>query len=118
MVGNKLLAKERRHIATKELTNQDHHAVTAVLGTEVEVADLGHHHLDDTTIQRTKEPGDLELLVKYATMKMTKRRWGCHALPIGFASRQYPMVSNYLMTSKSTTDLRSHSHGFQTTCKQ
>jgi hypothetical protein len=40
----------RRHIATKELTNLDHHAVTAVLGTEVEVADLERHHLDDTIV--------------------------------------------------------------------
>jgi hypothetical protein len=119
MVGNKLSAqKRRRHIATKELTNLDHHAVTAVLGTEMEVDDLERHHQNDAIIQRTKEPDDPELLVKNATTKTTKRRWGRHALPAGFASRQYPKVSNYLMTSKSTTDLRSHNHGFQTICKQ
>jgi hypothetical protein len=33
-------------------------------------------------------------------------------------SRQYPKVLNYPMTNKSTTDLRSHSHGFQTIYKQ
>jgi hypothetical protein len=34
------------------------------------------------------------------TKKTTKRRWGRHALPIGFASFQYPKVSNYPMISK------------------
>jgi hypothetical protein len=101
-------------MAAKEPTNQDHHTVTTVLGIEVEVDDLGRHHQNDATIQRTKEPDDLELLVKNVTMKTTKRRWGRHALPAGFASRQYPKVSNYLMTSKSMMDLRSHNHGFQT----
>jgi hypothetical protein len=106
------------HIVAKEPTNQGHHAVTTVLGMEVEVDDLGHRHQNDTTIQRSKEPDDPELLIKHATMKTMKKRWGRHALPVGFASRQYPKVSNYLMTSKSTMDLRSHSQGFQTTCKQ
>jgi hypothetical protein len=110
--------KRRRHTATKELTNQDHHAVTTVLGTEAKVDDLKRHHQGDTTVQRTKEPDDLELPIEHMTTKTMKRRWGRHALPIGFASRQYPKVSNCPMTNKSTTDLKSHSHGFQITYKQ
>jgi hypothetical protein len=89
-----------------------------VLGIEVEFDDLGHRHQDDIVVQKTKEPNDPEPQIKHATMKMMKRRWGHHALPARFASRQYPKASNYLMTSKSMMDLRSHSHGFQTTCKQ
>jgi hypothetical protein len=102
----------RRHIATKEPINQDHHAVTTVLGIEVEVTDLGRHHPDDTIVQRTKEPDNPELPTEHMTTKTMKRRWGRHALPVGFTSRQYPKISNYPMTNKSTTDLRSHSHGF------
>jgi hypothetical protein len=40
------------------------------------------------------------------------------ALPAGFAPRQYPRGSNYLMTSKSTTGHRHHSRGSQTIYKQ
>jgi hypothetical protein len=110
--------KRRRRIATKEPINQDHLAVTTVLGIKVKVNDLGRHHQDDTTVQRTRKPDDPELLIERMTTKTMKRRWGRHALPVGFASRQYPKVSNYRMTSKSMTDLKSHSHGFQTTYKQ
>jgi hypothetical protein len=95
-----------------------HHAVITVLGIEVEVADLGRRHQDDTTVQKTKELDDPELPTEHMTTKMMRRRWRRHALPIGFASRQYPKVSNYPMTNKSTTDLRSHSHGFQIIYKQ
>jgi hypothetical protein len=45
----------------------------------VEVDDLGRHHQDDITVQRTKEPDDPELLIKHMTMKMMKRRWGRNA---------------------------------------
>jgi hypothetical protein len=106
------------HIAIKEPINQDHHAITIVLSIEVEVDDLGCHRQDDTTVQRTKEPDDPELPTEHTTTKTMKRRWGRHALPVGLASRQYPKVSNYLMINKSTTDPRSHSHGFQTTYKE
>jgi hypothetical protein len=91
----------------------------------VEVDDLGHRHQDGIVVQKIKKPDDPELQIKHAAMKTMKRamktmkrRWGRHALPAGFASRQYPKASNYLMTSKSTMDLRNHIHGFQTTCKQ
>jgi hypothetical protein len=47
-----------------------------------------------------------------------EKEMGRHALPIGFASHQYPKVSNYPMTNKSMTVLKSHSHGFQITYKQ
>jgi hypothetical protein len=60
----------------------------------VEVDDPEHHHQGDTT----KEPDDPEFPTKHMIMKTMKRRWGRHALPIGFASGQYPKVSNYLMT--------------------
>jgi hypothetical protein len=58
-----------------------------VLDTEVEVADLERHHLDDTIVQRTKEPDNPELPTEHMTMKAMKKRWGRHALPVGFASR-------------------------------
>jgi hypothetical protein len=66
----------------------------------VEVDDLGRHHQDDTIVQRTKKPDNPELPTEHMTTKMMKRRWGLHALPVGFASCQYPKVSNYLMTNK------------------
>jgi hypothetical protein len=69
------------HIATKEPINQDYHAVTIVLGTEVEVANLGRHHLDATIVQRTKEPDDPELPTEHMTTKMMKRRWGAMLYP-------------------------------------
>jgi hypothetical protein len=100
MVGNKLSAKEEEAYHKKGPINQDHHAVTEVLGTEVEVDDLGRHHLDDTVVQRTKESDDPELPTERMTTKTMKRRWGRHALPGRFASRQYPKVLNYLMINK------------------
>jgi hypothetical protein len=84
----------------------------------VEVADLGHHHLDDTIVPRTKEPDDPELPTEHLTMKTMKRRWRRHALPVGFASHQYPKVSNYPMINKTMMDLTSHSHGFEIIYKQ
>jgi hypothetical protein len=60
-----------------------------------------------------EEPEDPGLPPKHTTTKTMKRRWGHHALLIGFAPRQYPRVSNYPMISKNTMDLRSHSHGSQ-----
>jgi hypothetical protein len=53
----------KRRITTKEPINHGHHAVTTVLGIEVKVDDLGRLHEDDTTVQRTKEPDDPELLI-------------------------------------------------------
>jgi hypothetical protein len=111
-VGNKLSAKEEEAYRNKGIHNQDHHAVTTVLGIEAEVDDLERHHQGDTTVQSIKEPDDPELPTKHMTTKTTKRRWGRHALPRGSASRQYPKVSNYPMISKSMMDLRSHGHGF------
>jgi hypothetical protein len=48
---------------------------------EVEVDDLGRRHQNDTTIERTKELDDLELLIKHATMKTMKKRWGSMLYP-------------------------------------
>jgi hypothetical protein len=45
-------------------------------------------------------------------------RWEHRALPAGFAPRQYPNGSNYLMINKSTMDRRNHSRGSQTIYKQ
>jgi hypothetical protein len=117
MVGNKLSAKQEEAYRNKGTHKSRSHATTTVLGIKVEVNDLGRRRQDDTTVQRTREPDDPELLIERMSMKTIKREWGRHALPVGFASRQYPKVSNYRMTSKNTTDLRSHSHGFQTTYK-
>jgi hypothetical protein len=87
MVGKNYQQKRRKCIATKEPINQGHHAVTTVLGTEVEVNDLGHHHQDDILVQKTKKPDNPEPQIKHETMKTIKRRWGHHALPARFASR-------------------------------
>jgi hypothetical protein len=46
-----------------------------------------------------------------------EKEMGHHALPTGFAPRQYPKVSNCPMTNKNTTDPRSHNHGSQIICK-
>jgi hypothetical protein len=106
MVGNKLSAKE-----VEAYRN-------TVLGTGVAVDDLEHHHQGDTKARSTEEPEDPSPQIRHTITKTTKRRWGHHALPIGFAPCQYPKVSNYLMISKNTTDLRSHSHGSWIMCKQ
>jgi hypothetical protein len=89
-----------------------------VLGIEAVADDLEHHHQGDTKAQSMEEPEDPGLPPKHMTTKMMKRRWGHHALLIGFAPRQYPRVLNYPMISKNTMDLRSHSHGSQTIYKQ
>jgi hypothetical protein len=51
------------------------------------------------------------------TMNMTNSRWGCHALTIGFAERQYPKGSNRPMISKSMMEHKSPSRGYQTTSR-
>jgi hypothetical protein len=61
MVGNKLTAKMRRHIAIKVRTNPDHHIVTIVLGTGAVADDLGHHCQDITKAQNMEEPKGLGL---------------------------------------------------------
>jgi hypothetical protein len=52
-----------------------------ILGTEVEVADLERHYLDDTIVQITKEPGDPELSTEHMTAKTMKKRWGAMLYP-------------------------------------
>jgi hypothetical protein len=118
MVGNKLTAKMRRRIATKEHINQGHNVVTIVLGTEVAADDLEHHHQGDTKVRSMEEPEDLGPPQRHTTMKMTKKRWGHRALLTGFAPCQYPRVSNYPMISKNTMDLRSPNHGSRITCRK
>jgi hypothetical protein len=107
-----------RHTVTREPTNQDHHDVTIVLGTEAAVDDLEHHHQGDTEAQSMEEPEDPGLQTKHTITKMTKKRWGHHALLTEFAPRQYPRVSNYPMISKNATDLKSRSHGSRIICRQ
>jgi hypothetical protein len=46
----------KRHTATKVYTSLDHHAVTAVLGTEVVADDLGQYRQDTTKTQGKEEP--------------------------------------------------------------
>jgi hypothetical protein len=106
------------HIATNEPINLDHHAVTIVLGTEAAVDDLEHHHQNDTEARSMEETEDPGLQAKPTITKMTKKKWGHHALLTEFAPRQYPRVLNYPMISKNMMDPRSHSHGSRIICKQ
>jgi hypothetical protein len=118
LVGNKLSAKKRKHIATKVQINLDHRVVTIVLGVGAKVDDPGHHHQSTIKSRGTKEPEDPRLPIRRTTMKMTKKRWEHLALLAEFAALPCPKDSNYPMISRNTTDLRSHSHGFQITYKQ
>jgi hypothetical protein len=68
--------------------------------------------------QNMEELENLGLQTEGTAMKMMKKRWGHHALPVGFALHQYPRGLNYLTINKSTTDHRSHSHGSKTIYKQ
>jgi hypothetical protein len=109
------------HITTKEHINQGHHTVTTVIGTKVasdDLGHLGHHHQGNTKVQSMEEPEDPGPPPKHMTTKTMKKRWGHHALLIGFAPRQYPRVSNYPMISKNRMDLRSPNHGSWITYKQ
>jgi hypothetical protein len=65
-----------------------------------------------------EELEDLDLHTEGTAMKMTKRRWGHRALPVGFALRQYSRGLNYPMINKSMTDHRNYSRGSQIICKQ
>jgi hypothetical protein len=108
----------RRHIAIKERINPDHHAVTAVLGAGVVADDLDHHRQDTTKAQSMEEPEGPGLPPRHTTTKTTKKRWERRALLIEFAPHQYPRVSNYPMTNKSTMDPRSRNRGSQIICRQ
>jgi hypothetical protein len=99
-------------------TNPDHHAITIFLCVEVGVDNPGHHHQNTTTAQGKEEPKDPSLPGKRTTTKTTKKRWEHHALLAEFAALPYPKDSNYPMISRNMTDLRSHSHGYQTIYKQ
>jgi hypothetical protein len=61
-------------------TKQGHLAVTTVLDAEVASNNLDHHHQNSMV-----EPKDHDPQMKNATVKTTKKRWGHHALPAGFA---------------------------------
>jgi hypothetical protein len=65
-----------------------------------------------------EEPEDLDLQTESMAMKTMKKRWEHRALPAGFAPRQYPKGSNYLMINKSMTDHRNYSCGSQIIYKQ
>jgi hypothetical protein len=108
----------RRHIATKERINPDHHAVTIVLGTGVVADDLDHHRQDNTKSQSMEEPEGPGLPPRHTTTKTAKKRWEHRALLIEFAPHQYPRVLNYPMTNKNTMDPRSRNRGSQITCRQ
>jgi hypothetical protein len=105
--------KEKKHIITRKGIKQGHLALTIVLGAETANTDLGRHHQNSTVELEDRDPQ-----MKNATMRTTKKRWGHHALPAGFASLQFPRDSSYLMISKSTMDQRNHNHGSQITYKQ
>jgi hypothetical protein len=95
----------RRHIAIKECTTPNHHAVTTALGAEAVGDDLGHHRQDTTKAQSMEEPEGPELPPRHTTMKTTKKRWERRALLIEFAPHQYPRVSNYPTISKNMMDI-------------
>jgi hypothetical protein len=118
MVGNKLKAKDKEAYRNKERINLGHHAITIVLGAGVVADDLGHHRQDTTKAQSMEEPEGPVLPPRHTTMKTTEKRWERRALLIEFAPHQYPKVSNYPTTIKSTMDPRSRSHGSQITCRQ
>jgi hypothetical protein len=118
MVATSYQQKKRRHITRRKHTRQDHLAVTIVLGAEAVVDDLDRHHQNSMGVQSMGELKDLDLQTEGTAMKTTKRRWEHRALPVGFALRQYPRGSNYLMINKNMTDHRNHRHGSQTICKQ
>jgi hypothetical protein len=98
---------------------KNHHAITIVLGMEIESYDPGLHHHDTTIAQGTEEevdvpdPRDIHMITK-----TTKLRWGHHVSLAEFAERRYPKDSSYPMTSTSTMGRRNHSHGYQIICKQ
>jgi hypothetical protein len=98
--------------------NLDHNAIATALGTGAGVDDPGHHRKNTTKAQGTEEPKDPDLQTKHTTTKTMKRRWEHHDLLAEFAPLPYPKDSNYHMTRRSTTDLRSHSHGSQIIYKQ
>jgi hypothetical protein len=105
--------KEKKHINTKKCTKQGHLAVTTVLGAEAASIDLARHHRSSSVELEDHDPQ-----MKNATTKTMKRRWGRHALPVGFAPLQFPKDLSYLMISKNTMDQRNHNHGSQTTYMQ
>jgi hypothetical protein len=118
MVGNKLSAKEEvayRNKGTHKPRSLHRHSTP--------------RHRSGSRRSRTPSPGRHKSpkyrgtrrsspQIRRTITKTTKRRWEHHASPIGFAPRQYPKVSNYLMINKNTMDPRSHSHGSRIICKQ
>jgi hypothetical protein len=118
MVGNKLSAKEEeayRNKGTHKPRSPRRHSSPRHRSGSRRSRTPSPERRDNSKnkgTQRSRTPS------KKRDYEDDKKEMGRHALPTGFASRQYPKVSNYLMTSKSTTDLRSHNHGFQTICKQ
>jgi hypothetical protein len=49
---------------------------------------------------------------KKKTMKTTKKRWARHALPAGFAKREYPKDSRYHTISKNTMGRKNPRYGY------
>jgi hypothetical protein len=105
--------REKKHIITKKYTKQGHLAVTIVLGVEAANIDLDRRHQSNTVELEDRSPQ-----TKGVTMKTTKKRWGHHALPVGFAPPQCLRDSSYLMISKNMTGHKNHNHGSQIIYKQ
>jgi hypothetical protein len=51
-------------------------------------------------------------------MRTMKKRWARHALPEGFAEREYPKDLNFHTISKSMMGHKNLNYGYQTTCKK
>jgi hypothetical protein len=118
MVGNKLSAREEeayRNKGTHKPRSPCHHN--------------SPRHRSGSRRSRTPSPGRHKS-PKYRGTRRSRspnktydyeddeKEMGHHALPTGFAPRQYPKVSNYLMISKNMMDPRSHSHGSRIIYKQ
>jgi hypothetical protein len=118
MVGNKLIAKEEEAHHNKGMhksrSPRRHNSPRHRSGNRRSRTPSPRQH----KTRSMEEPEDLGPPTKHMTTKITKKRWGRHALLTGFAPRQYPRVSNYLMINKSMMDLRNPNHGSRITYKQ
>jgi hypothetical protein len=118
MVGNKLSAKEEEAYRNKGIHkprsprrhNSPRHRSSSQRSTTPSPG--RHNSPKHKGTRRSRTPN------KTYDYEDDEKEMGHHALPIGFASRQYPKVSDYPMISKNMMDLRSHSHGSQIIYKQ
>jgi hypothetical protein len=118
MVGNKLIAKEeeahRNKGAHKSRAPRHHNSPQHRSSNRRSRSPSPRRHKSRKHggTQRSRTP------TKAYDYEDDEKEMGHHALPTGFAPRQYPRVSSYLMINKSTMDLRNPNHGSQIIYKQ